>query len=116
MAEGQNGGALRYKTFVLIANPSASAATVQVRLLREGGRAAITSDAFTVPANSRFTCYAGQPGACQDAFSQLQDGETFGIAVESVNGTPIVIERALYWDGGGESFGAGTNETGFRIK
>ena len=112
LAEGQNGGALKYKTFVLIANPSATAATVQLRLLREGGRAAITSGTFTVPANSRFTCYAGQPGPCQDAFAQLQDGEMFGVTVESVNGTPIVIERALYWDGGGESFGAGTNETG----
>ena len=80
MAEGQNGGALKYKTFVLIANPSASDATVQMRLLREGGRAAITSGTFTVPANSRFTCYAGQPGPCQDAFAQLQDGEMFGVA------------------------------------
>lgn len=116
MAEGQNGGALKYKTFVLIANPSATEATVQMRLLREGGRAAITSGTFTVAANSRFTCYAGQPGPCQAAFAQLQDGEMFGVSVESVNGTPIVIERALYWDGGGESFGAGTNETGFRIR
>ncbi|WP_239489542.1 hypothetical protein [Luteitalea sp. TBR-22] len=116
MAEGQNGGPLAYKTFVLIANPSASPATVRLRLLRENGKAAITSSTFTVPANSRFTCYAGQPGACQDAFAQLQDGEMFGINVESTNGTPIVIERALYWDGGGEVFGAGTNETGIRIK
>lgn len=116
LAEGQNGGALNYKTFVLIANPSSTAATVRMRLLREGGRAAVTSATFTVPANSRFTCYAGQPGACQDAFAQLQDGEMFGVNVESVNGTPIVIERALYWDGGGESFGAGTNETGIRVR
>ena len=48
-----------------------------------------------MPANSRFTCYAGQPGPCQDAFALLQDGEMFGIHVESTNGVPIVIERAL---------------------
>ena len=116
LAEGQNGGPLQYKTFVLIANPSASPATVRMRLLREGGRAAVTSADFTVPANSRFTCYAGQPGPCQDAFAQLQDGESFGIGVESINGVPIVIERALYWDGGGEAFGAGTNETGIKVR
>jgi hypothetical protein len=116
LAEGQHGGALQYKTFVLIANPSQTAATVRLRLLREGGRAAVTSADFTVPANSRFTCYAGQPGPCQDAFAQLQDGEMFGVTVESLNATPIVIERALYWDGGGESFGAGTNETGIRVR
>lgn len=116
LAEGQNGGAQKYKTFVLIANPSSASATVRLRLLRENGRSVVTSTDFTVPANSRFTCYAGQPGPCQDAFSQLQDGEMFGVLVESVNGTPIVIERALYWDGGGEPFGAGTNETGIRVR
>ena len=116
LAEGQKGGALKYDTYVLIANPAPTAATVQMRLLREGGRAPITSGTFTVPANSRFTCYAGQPGPCQDAFAQLLDGEMFGVAVDSVNGTPIVIERALYWNGGGEYFGAGTNETGVRLR
>ncbi len=116
LAEGQNGGPQGYKTFVLIANPSSAAATVRMRLLRENGRAVVTSADFTIPANSRFTCYAGQPGPCQDAFAQLQDGEMFGVQVDSINGTPIVIERALYWDGGGESFGAGTNETGIRVR
>jgi len=116
LAEGQQGGALGYKTFVLIANPSAAAATVRVRLLREGGRSVITSGDFPVAAGSRFTCYADQPGPCQQAFAQLQDGEMFGVEVESVNQVPIVIERALYWNGGGEVFGAGTNETGIRIR
>ncbi len=116
LAEGQNGGPQHHKTFVLIANPSGAAATVRLRLLRAGGRAAVTSSDFVVPANSRFTCYAGQPGACQDAFAQLQDGESFGITVESVTDVPIVVERALYWDGGGEAFGAGTNETGIRVR
>ncbi len=116
LAEGQNGGPQQHRTFVLIANPSPSAATVRLRLLREGGRAVVTSADFVVPANSRYTCYAGQPGACQDAFAQLQDGERFGVSVESVNAVPIVIERALYWDGGGEFFGAGTNETGIKIR
>ena len=116
LAEGQNGGSQAHKTFVLIANPSGTAANVRLRLLREGGRPVVTSAEFSVPANSRFTCYAGQPGPCQDAFAQLQDGERFGVSVESVNAVPIVIERALYWDGGGEAFGAGTNETGIRIR
>lgn len=116
MAEGQQGGSLAYKTFVLIANPSSSPASVRVRLLREGGRSAITSTAFTVPANSRFTCYVGQPGPCQEAFSQLQDGEMFGLQVDSLNEVPIVIERAMYWDFGGEAYTAGTNETGIKIR
>lgn len=116
MAEGQNGGALKYQTFVLIANPSNSAATVRMRLLREGGRPVVTSATFTVPANSRFTCYAGQPGPCKDTFAQLADNERFGTSVESVNAVPLVVEHALYWNGGGELFGAGTNETAVKIK
>ncbi len=116
LAEGQNGGARQHKTFVLIANPSNTAATVRLRLLRENGRPVVTSADFAVPANSRFTCYAGQPGACQDAFGQLQDGEMFGLQVESVNGVPIAVERTVYWDHAGEAFSAGTNETGVRIR
>ena len=101
---------------MLIANPSNTAATVRLRLLRENGRPVVTSADFAVPANSRFTCYAGQPGACQDAFGQLQDGEMFGLQVESVNGVPIAVERTVYWDHAGEAFSAGTNETGVRIR
>lgn len=116
LAEGENGGQLGYQTFVLLANPSASAATVRLRLLREGGQASVLSAPISVAPGSRFTCYAGQPGACQDAFAQLQSGERFGVLVESTNGVPIVVERAMYWNGGGEFFGAGTNETGTALR
>ncbi|HTV00249.1 MAG TPA: hypothetical protein VMF13_06925, partial [Luteitalea sp.] len=116
LAEGQKGGPQQHKTFVLIANPSSSAATVKLRLLRENGKSVVTSGDLVVPANSRYTCYADQPGPCQAAFAQLQDGEMFGVQVESVNGVPIAIERALYWDYGGEAFSAGTNETGIKVR
>jgi hypothetical protein len=89
---------------------------VRLRLLRENGRAVVTSGNFTVPANSRFTCYAGQPGPCQDAFGRLQDGEMFGVHVESVDGVQIAVERAMYWDYAGEAFRGGTNETGIRVR
>ncbi len=116
LAEGQQGGAQKHQTFVLVANPSGSAASVRLRLLRESGRPVVTSAPFPVAAGSRFTCYAGQPGPCADAFAQLADGEMFGVHVESVNGTPIVIERAMYWDHAGEFWSAGTNETGIRVQ
>jgi hypothetical protein len=38
------------------------------------------------------------------------------VLVESTNGVPIVVERAMYWNGGGEFFGAGTNETGTALR
>jgi hypothetical protein len=116
LAEGELGGSLEYQTFLLVANPSATAASVRVRILREGGHGSVLSAPISVPASSRFTCYVGQPGPCQDAFGQLQSGERFGLHVESTNGVPIVVERAMYWNGGGELFGAGTNETGIPLR
>ncbi len=116
LAEGERGGTLGHETFVLLANPSASAASVRLRLLREGGKPSILSAPVSVAPGSRYTCYAGQPGPCMDAFGQLQDGERFGVLVESTNGVPIVVERALYWNGGGEFLGAGTNETGIQLR
>lgn len=116
LAEGQNGGSLGHQTFLLMANPSESAATVRVRLLREGVRPSVLSAPITIAPGSRFTCYAGQPGPCQGAFDQLESGERFGLHVESTNGVPVVVERAMYWNGGGEFFGAGTNETGVALR
>lgn len=116
LAEGEHGGALAYQTYVLLANPSAGTASVRLRLLREGGKPSVLSAPIAVSGGSRYTCYAGQPGPCMDVFAQLQDGERFGMVVESTNGVPIVVERALYWNGGGEFFGAGSNETGILLR
>jgi hypothetical protein len=46
----------------------------------------------------------------------INSGDKFGIVVESTNGTPIVVERAMYWNGGGQFWGGGTNETGIRLR
>jgi hypothetical protein len=61
-----------------------------------------------VPANGRLTTSAAQVA--------LASGEQFGVVVESTNGVPIVVERALYWDALGQFWGAGTNETAVRIR
>ena len=107
MAEGEYGGPLAFDTYILVANPSDSAANVTVSLLRTSGQPPATYTA-TVPANSRFTLSAGQ--------FAINSGDKFGILVESTNGTPIVVERAMYWNGGGEFWGGGTNETAVRLR
>ena len=93
-----------------MANPSGTDAAVRMTLLREGeGRQPLSLD-FTVPANQRVTRSA------QDFVGLgLQSGERFGVVVTSLNGAPIVVERAMYWNGG-EFWGAGTNETGFKLR
>jgi hypothetical protein len=44
----------------------------------------------------------------------LQSGEKFGVVIDST--APIVVEHVMYWDGGGQFWGGGTNETGIKLK
>ena len=77
-----------FDTYLLLANPSAQPASVQVDYLRDAGGA--VSRTYTVPANSRFSVFVdGEPG---------MDGTAFGTRVTS--SVPIVAERAMYWAGG----------------
>jgi len=77
-----------FDTFLLLANPSAQNAVVQVEYLRDGDGAVTRT--YTVPANSRFSVYVdGEPGMAATAF---------GTRVTS--SVPIVAERAMYWPGG----------------
>jgi hypothetical protein len=111
LAEGEYGGSRQFQTYVLMANPSGTAASVRMTLLREGeGRQPLSLE-FTVPANERVT-----KSAADFVGLGLQSGEKFGVIVTSLNGAPIVVERAMYWNGGGEFWGAGTNETGFKLR
>jgi hypothetical protein len=111
LAEGEFGGSRQFQSYVLMANPSNTDADVEMTLLREGEGRAPLSLRFTVPANQRLT-----KSAADFVPLGLQSGERFGVIVKSHNGAPIVVERAMYWNGGGEFWGAGTNETGFKLK
>ncbi|MBL8139607.1 MAG: hypothetical protein JNM38_00745 [Acidobacteria bacterium] len=110
LAEGEYGGSRAFDTYVLIANPSSQNANVQVTLLRGAGLAPITRTVL-VEANGRATVSAGEFVALG-----LQSGEKFGALVTSTNNVPIVVERALYWNGGGVFWGGGTNETAVKIR
>ena len=111
LAEGELGGSRGFQTYVLIANPTANAASVRLRFLVENGTSFVTPT-FNVPANSRVTRSAAEFMAA----GQLTDGARFGVVVESMNGVPLAVEHAIYWNGGGEFWGGGSNETGVRIR
>jgi hypothetical protein len=104
LAEGEVGGPLGFATYVLLANPGPIPATVTLTFLR-AGRTPLTTT-FTVPANSRVTRAASE--------FALESGERFGVLVDST--APIAVERAMYWNGGGVFWGAGTNETAIRLR
>ena len=104
LAEGEVGGPLGFETYILFANPGSSPASVTLTLLRASG-APITST-FVVPANARVTRSAGEFG--------LASGERFGVLIDASQ--PIAVERAMYWNGGGQFWGGGTNETAVRLR
>ena len=107
MAEGQQDEAAGTSSYVLVANTGA-AATVRVTLLMEDGSPNVTRD-FVVAANSRFNVDIG-------AFFPQSAGRRFGAIVESVTGSPIVVERATYSDAGGVAWAAGGNALATRLQ
>ena len=106
LAEGEHGGPLDHATYLLLANPGDQEATVTVTLLRHGGLPALQA-VLTVAPHSRRTIDSRH-------FAQLLPAEQFGFLIDATQ--PIVVERAMYWTGGGERWGAGTNETGTRMR
>lgn len=106
LSEGELGGSRVFDTYVLLSNSNSSDASVKITVLRQTGAA--TTKTVTVPANSRVTYQASMIGA--------QSGEQFGFLFESLNNVPIVVERSMYWNGGGVFWGGGSNETGFKLR
>lgn len=90
-----------FQTFFLLQNPGADAADVTIDYLVQGG--GVESRSYAVPARSRQTVWVNQQGAPLDAAE-------FAARVTSTS--PIVVERAMYRDVQGQTFGAGGNAMG----
>jgi hypothetical protein len=97
-------------TYYLIANPDARDAQVKVTLLFDDG-SPVMARTFGVVANSRFGV------SVRDEFPEVL-GKRFGALIESVGQAPvpIVVERAMYADAGGEVWAAGTNVLATRLR
>ena len=106
LAEGRKGGPLNFHTYILLANPQSTAATVTVEFVRENGAPRVLKD-YTVPATSRFNIDSS-------TIPELQD-ESFGALITVTNFVPIIVERSVYWDSNGFSFSGGTNATGIPL-
>jgi hypothetical protein len=107
LGEGRVGGARGYETYILLANPGATAATVTLTYLREDGLPPIVRTK-TVNATTRFNVLANSEG--------LGDGERFGVLIESTQ--PIAVERAMYSNASSQPglfWAAGTNASATRI-
>lgn len=88
LAEGATGA--MFDLFVLLANPTASAADVSVSYLLSGG--GIIERAYRIPARSRYTIWVDleDPRLADTSVSTM---------VRSTNNVPIIVERAMWWPG-----------------
>jgi hypothetical protein len=100
LAEGEIGGADGASTYILLANPGATAATATVRFYPENGSPIVVTR--SVPAGSRQTVAAATVG--------MNGSERFGVVVDSTQ--PIAVERSIYWNYQGALWTSGTNESG----
>jgi autotransporter-associated beta strand protein len=105
LAEGRAGGPFNFHTYILLANPQSTAASVTVTFLREHGGP--VTKTFAVPATSRFNIDTG-------AIPELAN-ESFGADIQVSNNVPIIAEESMYWDSNGFQFSGGTNATASRL-
>ncbi|WP_291986119.1 PQQ-binding-like beta-propeller repeat protein [Luteitalea sp.] len=111
LAEGATGAF--FDLFVLIANPTSSDANVTVTYLLGDGTT--YTRPLVAPANSRSTIWVDMeeiPGVPGRPLADVAVSTT----VIATNGVPIVVERAMWWPGGGTWHeahnSAGSTETG----
>jgi hypothetical protein len=90
LAEGATGSF--FDLYVLVANPEAAAAAIKLTYLLPDGTS--FTKTTTVEARSRMTI------AVDGEDPRLSD-TAVSIVVESTNGVPIVVERAMWWPQGG---------------
>ena len=112
LAEGRVGSPVGFETYILLANPTSTTASVRVTFLRGAGQSVACT--FTVGPTRRFNVHAnGLNTQCQASSNgaRLLSDESFGALIESVNGVPIFAERAMYWNAGGIFWAGGTNAT-----
>ncbi|MBI9045471.1 MAG: BspA family leucine-rich repeat surface protein [Anaerolineaceae bacterium] len=93
LAEGYTGSG--FNTYILVQNPGASSATVNITYMLQGGGTINTS--IEVASYSRYTVYANDPG---------QVGADQAFSTQLSSDQPIIVERAMYFEG------AGANTTG----
>jgi glucose/arabinose dehydrogenase len=79
-----------FDTFILIGNPGAADAIVEMRYLLPGG--AVITRQHRVAASSRLTIWV-------DAEDPALADSAFATVVQSTNGVGVIAERAMWWPG-----------------
>ncbi|AMY12425.1 hypothetical protein LuPra_05700 [Luteitalea pratensis] len=98
-----------FNLFYLIQNPNTQAAQVRVTYLLPSG-APLVKD-YTVGPQSRFNIWVNNEGRTDPTLGRLVNAELSAV-LESINGVPIIAERAMYLDQPGRALGAGHESAG----
>ncbi len=112
LAEGEVGGPEAAQTYVLVANTAAAAAIATVTLYFEDG--GVASQAFDVAGRSRFTVDVAAHFAGEFSGGRHR---RFATVVRGGGASPasFIVERAMYSNGGGVPWAAGTSALGTAI-
>jgi Tol biopolymer transport system component len=97
-----------FNLFYLIHNPNGSAATVQITYLLPAPVAPVTKS-YVVPANSRFNIWVNNEAATDPGLTALAATD---VSARVLSSQPVVLERAMYLNSGGQTFGAGHGSAG----
>ena len=101
LAEGSTGGF--FSMYMLVANPNATAATVQATYILASGAPVVKT--YSVAGNSRRTIdVAAEDPALADT--------PVSVKVESTNAVPVIVERTMWWMGSKRSWTEGHNAFG----
>ena len=100
LAEGSTDG---FSEWVLIQNPNESDAQVKVTFMLPDGSTEVEN--ITVVATSRYTINV----------NNVISDNSVSVKVESINSVGIIVERAMYWDVDGMSWGGGHCSVGYGI-
>ncbi|MBL8142094.1 MAG: hypothetical protein JNM38_13345 [Acidobacteria bacterium] len=100
LAEGSTN--VGFQLFYLLQNPAATAAEVEIRYLLPAGAPVVRT--YTVAPGTRFNVWANTDPALA--------ATDVSAVVTVTNGVPIIVERAMYLDAAGQTFGAGHESAG----
>lgn len=109
VAGGEQGGADKASTFVLVANQSSIGASLRVRAIADDDT--VIERFFPVPQSSRFNIDVGA------LFPEMKD-KKFGLLVESIGAVPaqITAEVSVYLSADGQFWSAGSNAQATRVR
>ena len=100
---------LNFNLFYLIQNPNDRDAQVRVTYLLPSGAPLVKQ--YLVKARSRSNIWVDEEGRTDPALAPLANAELSAV-VESINGVPIIAERAMYLDQPGRPLSAGHESAG----